>query len=155
MVDDDGRIAGTLAYIDDYTGFSPDLDFQGTHFLALRIDGGNPGAGVVVDLIGETNHQDAKCIYVENVEDERYEAILDNEGEVIEGTRLGNTIMVFRITDKDSQMIHVVVSMDGEEPIEVNADATAEEPKEVNPAKSALLETIEKFSTKESPNEEH
>jgi len=44
---------------------------------------------------------------------------------------------------------------DGEEPIEVNADATAEEPKEVNPAKSALLETIEKFSTKESQNEEH
>lgn len=44
---------------------------------------------------------------------------------------------------------------DGEEPIEVNADATAEEPKEVNPAKAALLETIEKFSTKESQNEEH
>lgn len=44
---------------------------------------------------------------------------------------------------------------DGEEPIEVNADATAEEPKEVNPAKAALLETIEKFSTKESQNEKH
>lgn len=44
---------------------------------------------------------------------------------------------------------------DGEEPIEVNADATAEEPKEVNPAKAALLDTIEKFSTKESQNEEH
>lgn len=37
---------------------------------------------------------------------------------------------------------------DGEEPVEVNADATAEEPKAVNPAKAALLDTIENILSK-------
>lgn len=52
------------------------------------------------------------------------------------------------IRDVLGQLDDTEEQTDGEEPVEVNADATAEEPKAVNPAKAALLDTIENILSK-------
>lgn len=111
------EIAGSLAYIDDYAGFSSDPEHQEGHFLALRVRGGSADTGIVVELTGDADPQDMRCVYDVSIADETGEPILDTDGEAIDGMRLGETIMVFRLTDKGSQTIRVVASRDGLEPM--------------------------------------
>jgi hypothetical protein len=113
---EDGQIRGTLLYVDGYSGFSEDPEFQSGHFLALHFDGGDEEAGIAVELVGGDSSTDVRCAYRLEVEDEHSEAILDSEGESIETDRLGSTIMIFRVTDKDSQAVRAVAKKTGLDP---------------------------------------
>jgi len=109
-VDNDGRITGTLHYVEGYTGFSSDPERQSGYFLALHLDSGNLGAFVSVDLVGKTGQEDVVLFDSEAINDEQGGAVLDDNGEPIECTRLGDIIAIFRITDKGSQAIEAVAS---------------------------------------------
>lgn len=52
-ISDDGAITGTLAYIDDYTGFSGDPAEQVGNFMALHCEvEDDPDATITVELVG-------------------------------------------------------------------------------------------------------
>ena len=70
-------ISGTLAYIDDYTGFSSDPEEQAGHYLAIKATA-QEGDTIVLDLIGGTHGP----------------VTLDNDG-----------ICIIRIRDKDTQKL--------------------------------------------------
>ena len=79
-------ISGTLAYIDDYTGFSGDPAEQVGHFLAVKCTA-NEGDTIVLDLIGG-NHGPVT---------------LDEDG-----------ICIIRISNKDTQKLkYIATSADG------------------------------------------
>lgn len=70
-------ISGTLAYIDDYTGFSSDPEEQSGHYLAIKATA-QEGDTIVLDLIGGTHGP----------------VTLDDDG-----------ICIIRIRDKDTQKL--------------------------------------------------
>ena len=79
-------ISGTLAYIDDYTGFSGDPTEQVGHFLAVKCTA-DEGDTIVLDLIGG-NHGPVT---------------LDEDG-----------ICIIRISNKDTQKLkYIATSADG------------------------------------------
>lgn len=110
VIDEDGNISGALHYIDGYTGFSDDPELQSGYFLALHFDPENPIAYIVTDLIGKTCEGDMVAYDTEAIDDERSQLLLDSDGEIIEGTKLKDIYVVFRITDKSSQAIRAVAS---------------------------------------------
>ena len=70
-------ISGTLAYIDDYTGFSGDAEEQVGHFLAVKCTA-DEGDTITLNLIGGRHGP----------------VTLDEDG-----------ICIIRITNKDTQML--------------------------------------------------
>ena len=79
-------ISGTLAYIDDYTGFSGDVSEQVGHFLAV-VCTADEGDTITLDLIGGTHGP----------------VTLDEDG-----------ICIIRITNKDTQKLkYTATSADG------------------------------------------
>ena len=70
-------ISGTLAYVDDYTGFSGDPEEQAGHYLAIKATA-QEGDTIVLDLIGGTHGP----------------VTLDEDG-----------ICIIRIRDKDTQKL--------------------------------------------------
>ena len=70
-------ISGTLAYVDDYTGFSGDQEEQAGHYLAIKATA-QEGDTIVLDLIGGTHGP----------------VTLDEDG-----------ICIIRIRDKDTQKL--------------------------------------------------
>ena len=78
----DGKITGTLKYVDDYTGFSGDASEQVGNYLALHFES-DEAETITINLIGGTSG----------------EKPLDEDG-----------LAVFRITDKDAQSIEVKVT---------------------------------------------
>lgn len=70
-------ISGTLAYIDDYTGFSGDPTEQAGHYLAVKCTA-DEGDTIVLELIGGLHGP----------------VTLDEDG-----------ICIIRITNKDTQML--------------------------------------------------
>lgn len=115
MVDQNGLISGTLVYVDDYTGFSSDTEYQSGYYLALHLDSGNPEAFVSADLVGKTDQRDVVLYDSEEINDEQGGSVLDSDGELIEGDRPQDIIAIFRISpDKGSQTIEVVVSKGNE-----------------------------------------
>ena len=53
-IDVNNKVSGTLAYIDDYTGFSGDTAEQTGHYLAVKATAGS-GAVITAQLIGGTH----------------------------------------------------------------------------------------------------
>lgn len=51
---ENGKIVGTLKYVDDYTGFSGDPAEQVGNYLALKVSA-EEGATVTVELVGGTS----------------------------------------------------------------------------------------------------
>ena len=87
IVISDSAITGTLKYVDDYTGFSGDVDLQSGNYLVIHAEA--------------TNVDDATVtVKVTNP------VVLDDDG-----------IAVLRIADKDSQTLTVVASKDGQETV--------------------------------------
>lgn len=70
-------VTGTLHYLDDYTGFSGDVEEQSGNYLAVKCTA-NEGDTIVLDLIGGRHGP----------------VTLDNDG-----------ICIIRISDKDSQKL--------------------------------------------------
>lgn len=76
------KITGSLAFVDDYTGFSGDPDLQEGHFLALKFTAAE-GVTVKVKLVGG----------------EGQEVTLDEDMNI-----------VIRITDTDTQKVAVTAT---------------------------------------------
>lgn len=83
----DDSISGTLAYVDDYTGFSGNVSEQSGNYLVLHCS--VPEVEDVTISVTVTN-----------------EVVLDEDG-----------IVVLRIRDKDSQTVTVVASKEGFESV--------------------------------------
>lgn len=81
-----GKITGSLAYVDDYTGFSGDAELQKGHFLALHWS--NPAEGVTSLKAG---------IVPSSIGADPVECISDTD-------RNG----VFRVTDPSTQRIVLI-----------------------------------------------
>ena len=78
-ISEDGAITGTLLYVDDYTGYSGDVEEQSGNYLALHFDGPDD-ATIKVKL--------------------NIEATLDED-----------RICIFRVADKDTQVIEATLTM--------------------------------------------